>query len=194
MEILKELSEISEKWKIIPGLESYAINEDGVIKALPKIREGRLDCLNSHEGCTEKSQRKYKEHIIKPRITSRYLYVCLMHNGLKKDYRVHRLVYKAFIGDIPEGMVIDHIDGNKLNNNVNNLRCVSFAENMRNPNTRNKCAKQIIEVDNNGNIINEYNSIHAAAKAKGIDISYIQRRLQGKIKSKEATIWKYKEN
>ncbi len=194
MEIPKELSEIAETWKIIPGLESYAINEDGVIKALPKVREGRLDCLNSHEGCTKKSQRKYKEHLIKPRVSSNYLYVCLMHNGIKRDYRVHRLVYKVFVGDIPEGMVIDHIDGNKLNNNINNLRCVSPTDNMRNPNTRNKCAKPVVHLKADGTTIAEYPSIHLAAEATGVDSAYICRRLLGKIKSKEGTIWKYKEN
>lgn len=45
---------------------------------------------------------------------------------------VHRMVYEAFKGEIPEGMEIDHIDRNKHNNNPDNLRVVTRAENNKN--------------------------------------------------------------
>lgn len=45
------------------------------------------------------------------------------------NYLVHRLVYEAFVGPIPEGMTIDHIDGNKLNNHYSNLQLLSREEN-----------------------------------------------------------------
>jgi hypothetical protein len=44
---------------------------------------------------------------------------------------VHRAVYETFVGDIPEGMVINHIDGVKTNNCLNNLECITPAENTR---------------------------------------------------------------
>lgn len=47
---------------------------------------------------------------------------------------VHRLVYEAFKGEIPEGMEIDHIDRNRRNNNPDNLRVVTHKENMLNRN------------------------------------------------------------
>ena len=53
----------------------------------------------------------------------------------RHSIRVHRLVYMTFIGEIPEGMQIDHIDGDASNNNLNNLRCVTPKENSNNPNT-----------------------------------------------------------
>lgn len=42
---------------------------------------------------------------------------------------VHRFVYEHFKGGIPDGFVVDHIDGNKLNNAVNNLQVLSVSDN-----------------------------------------------------------------
>lgn len=49
---------------------------------------------------------------------------------------VHRLVYETFIGDIPEGYQIDHINTIKTDNNLENLRLVTPKENLNNPLTR----------------------------------------------------------
>src|ERR1044072_3133814 len=56
-------------------------------------------------------------------------YVKIWHN--KTHYSLHRLIYTLFIGIIPEGMEINHIDGDKLNNKVNNLEALTPTENMR---------------------------------------------------------------
>lgn len=45
---------------------------------------------------------------------------------------VHKLVYEAFKGEIPEGLEIDHIDRNKHNNSPDNLRVLTHKENMGN--------------------------------------------------------------
>jgi hypothetical protein len=58
--------------------------------------------------------------------------------GLK---RVHRVVWETFKGEIPDGYEIDHIDGNRLNNALSNLRCVTHTENMSNPITRTRLRK-----------------------------------------------------
>lgn len=44
--------------------------------------------------------------------------------------RVHRLVYEIFVGKIPDGYVIDHIDNNSVNNRVENLQAISQSENI----------------------------------------------------------------
>lgn len=49
-----------------------------------------------------------------------------------KSYCIHRLVYETFIGDIPSGMQVDHIDRNSLNNTPGNLRACTPSQNSRN--------------------------------------------------------------
>lgn len=48
----------------------------------------------------------------------------------------HRLIWNMHRGDIPDGMQIDHIDGNRTNNAIENLRLATHAENKRNERTR----------------------------------------------------------
>lgn len=188
-----------EEFRVIPGLESYCINREGVVKALPKIREGNLSCLNSHHGSSKKSQRKYKEKTIKPVFKARYWYVCLMHNGIKKSYRVHRLVYLTFIGEIPEGMVIDHIDGNTSNNSVDNLRCVTLSQNRQNPNTAYKNFKSVLQIDRNtGEVIQEFPSVISAMIYLGKDYKskpslHIGDVCNGKRESCYGYKWRWKE-
>lgn len=50
----------------------------------------------------------------------------------------HRLVYELVVGEIPEGMIIDHINGNRSDNRVENLRVVTFKTNARNRKMSNK--------------------------------------------------------
>ena len=49
-----------------------------------------------------------------------------------KRVRLHRIIYENFVGEIPNGCVIDHKDRNKLNNSISNLRAVAQTINARN--------------------------------------------------------------
>ncbi len=57
-------------------------------------------------------------------------YWVVRHRGVK--YYAHRLVWLLLVGPIEEGFEIDHIDGNKENNSIDNLRKVTHTVNMRN--------------------------------------------------------------
>jgi uncharacterized membrane protein len=61
-----------------------------------------------------------------------YKYFQIIREGKRINKMVHQLVAQEFIGYRPENMVIDHIDRNKLNNNVSNLRYITQKENMTN--------------------------------------------------------------
>ena len=103
--------------------------------------------------------KKYKRWVSKDGLVYRYsktqdkLVLCKPNKMLTGYYRItvylnkrvevllHRLVWETFNGEIPSGMEIDHIDTNKENNSLNNLRCVTAKENMNNPLTLNKLTR-----------------------------------------------------
>ena len=62
---------------------------------------------------------------------SGYARIQFHYNGKKYKANVHRVVYSYFRGKIPEGMQINHIDGNTLNNSLSNLEVVSPSDNIR---------------------------------------------------------------
>lgn len=61
-----------------------------------------------------------------------YLRFSGAYNLKGKHFLVHRAVWEAFNGPIPEKYDIDHIDGNPLNNCLDNLRAVTHSENLKN--------------------------------------------------------------
>jgi len=77
---------------------------------------------------------------LKPRMkTNGYIIVSLSdHNGTRiKNIHVHRIIWEVFKGPIPENLVVDHIDGDRANNSIRNLRLLSYSENvLRGPNPK----------------------------------------------------------
>jgi hypothetical protein len=111
-------------------------------------------------------------------------------NNTYKDVYVHVLVAMAYLGYIPStsSIVINHIDGNKQNNNVTNLEIVTHKQNMKHSVILNKeklFRKRVYYYKNNEQII--YNSIKEATLDTGIDSSSIVKsckynKLAGNIK------------
>lgn len=61
-----------------------------------------------------------------------YKYLDFKFFGERRSVSVHRIVYLARHRDIPEDCVIDHIDRDRSNNRISNLRAVTQMENMKN--------------------------------------------------------------
>lgn len=76
----------------------------------------------------------YENGRVYSKITKRFLNPTLSPSGYLTYSNnlgtVHRLVAKSFISEIPEGMVVNHKDGNKLNNSVDNLEIITHSENV----------------------------------------------------------------
>ena len=61
-----------------------------------------------------------------------YRYFQTNRQGKRTNHLIHQLVAKVFIGERPDNLVVDHIDRDKLNNNVSNLRYITQKENLFN--------------------------------------------------------------
>ena len=90
--------------------------------------------------------------LMKSRIRFGYKIVDLTNDkGIRKSMRVHRLIGLAYIPNPLNKPCIDHIDQNKSNNHLSNLRWATYAENSQNikqPNKNNKLNEKYISIIN----------------------------------------------
>ncbi len=126
--------------------------------------------------------------LLSPSLTSGYQKVRLSSNGVVKDFQVHYLVYCIFneIDSIPKGYIIDHIDANKTNNKLENLRLLSLSENVRMAyyiQKVNSNCKKVRQMDLQGNYIKDFPSCAEAARQLNLDSSTISKVCRGKNKS-----------
>lgn len=86
-----------------------------------------------------------------------------------KTHSVHILIYNTFIGEIPAGYVIDHINGKRDDNRIENLRCITQSENMKNAQLNgHKGQQKVRQYDLNHNFIKDYPNLSSAAKEFGV--------------------------
>lgn len=79
------------------------------------------------------STKNKKYRIMKLRITDEgYLRLDLFINKKPANKKIHRLLAMTFLHDFDEKLQVDHIDGDRLNNNLSNLRMVTASNNQRN--------------------------------------------------------------
>ena len=85
-----------------------------------------------------------------------YKYYRLSKNNVKKMFYAHRLVAEAFLENPNNLPVVNHKDGNKLNNNLNNLEWVSYSDNIKHFHKEIKKSKQNIKQEKYKNdLLNE---------------------------------------
>lgn len=103
-----------ERWRMIEGWPKYQISN-----------LGRVRRLHYDSRCTP--LRILKPNLVRPG----YFQVTLCDGSLQKCLKVHRLVAITFIGKPPSGYQTNHKDGNKINNQVENLEWVTPGDNDR---------------------------------------------------------------
>lgn len=111
-----------EIWKPVVGYEDlYKVSNFG--RVMRNAREWR----SGRKGCKYK---KLEESLVAQRKTAYGYKVCtLCKDGIKKVKRVHVLVAMAFIDNVDEKPVVNHKDGNKENNSLENLEWMTHQEN-----------------------------------------------------------------
>ena len=114
----------TEEWKAIPGFEGYyEASTLGNIRSVNRI-------INCPWGEVYPAKGKAKA-VCKDKYG--YYHVCLSKEGKKYYPTVHSLIAKTFISNQDNKPCVDHIDGDRLNNRVENLRWCTVRENNRNP-------------------------------------------------------------
>lgn len=114
-----------EMWRYVVGYEgTYEVSNFGRVRSV----DGKTTTSNRH------GERRWNGRIIRPKgINPKTGHrVSLWKDKKSTDHLVCRLVGNAFLG-VPEDpkMTINHIDGNRFNNNVDNLEWLSLADNIR---------------------------------------------------------------
>lgn len=125
-----------------------------------------------------------------------YYKITLSKNNIRKNYYIHDLVAKHFVLNFNDNNVVNHIDGNKQNNKVNNLEWVTSAENTKHA-FDNKLIqprkKRVIQLDAQNNIIKTWDSIREATKSLNINGTLIIRCCKNKGKTAGGYRWQYVE-
>lgn len=169
---------MQEIWKDIKGYESlYQVSNTGKVKSVK--RDIILSPSANHKG---------------------YLHVGLCNNGIHKTIRIHRLVAEAFIPNPENKEQVNHINGIKTDNNVNNLEWCTNGENQKhafslrlqtNVGNNNPRARKINQYDLRGNFIKSWNSIYDIERILNFSRSSIWRCCTNKYKQSHGYVWRY---
>lgn len=176
---------MEEIWKDIENYNGiYQISNLGNIKSLGRKviqKNGKVIYL--------------KTRILKPVITKNgYLQTILSKSKKTERKYVHRLVAQAFIENYNEKLEVNHKDFNRLNNNLNNLECITHAENYKYSFNRGRIpapppqeSKKIkCLIDNK-----DFNSLKEAATYYNINITTICNQLKGRTKTAKGLKFEY---
>ncbi|CAL6016665.1 Conserved_hypothetical protein [Hexamita inflata] len=125
--------EVSEYKPIFDQSRSYSIFEtfnDYKQGEQFKYINGYPSYLVSNFGRISFNEDKVKRAPIS--ITNGYYQITIQNEFSSKQFFIHRLVAQAFLGECPENHEVDHIDRNRQNNQLSNLRYVTRSQNLRN--------------------------------------------------------------
>jgi hypothetical protein len=171
-----------EFWKDIMGYESiYQVSNLGKVKSLDRL-------------LINKNNRKYilKGAFLKSSYDKRgYLIYQLSKNNIKKTLKLHRILGKTFIENPNNLSEINHIDGNKNNNSLNNLEWCTTQHNISEAFNMGLMKRSKVAKTKDGIIIKTYDSITNAAFDNKIAKSSIHRCLNKNCKQIKGFQWQY---
>jgi len=174
---------ISEEWRDVPSFVGVLqASNMGRIKRLPRYRN------------TKNGGRAYMLEKILAQTISTYGYykICISIDNKVHHLSAHRLIAEAFVPNPNIQHQINHINGIKTDNSIENLEWVSLTENIRHAHATglsavqpkgeaNKLSKKLYQYDLNGNLIKEWTGIREVCNVLKIDRSNMNRHLNGKV-------------
>jgi hypothetical protein len=172
-------------WKTIKNFSGYMVSNTGLLKSLNYKRSG-------------------KEQILKPSDNGGYLQTMIKgDDGKYYSRKIHNLITLGFIGVKPKDYTVNHKDGNKLNNHIDNLEYCTLSENCLHAvqtglweikhgskNGNSKLTEQdVLDIRTHVKNSGRYYGRKALAEKYGVSEAHIKD-----IISKRRNIWKYVDN
>lgn len=180
---------MKEIWKDIP-------NYEGIYQASNKGR------IRTHANKTTYTKRhglrKWKSRVLKFKSSDHKRggnRVSLWKDGKHKDFLVHRLIATTFLENlIDTKMTVNHKDGDRLNNYIDNLEWLSRAENIRHgfENGLYRQTSILIQKKENGNSL-KFRSMAIASKYIGKNRGYISYKIKNNVYENEEYRWQIEE-
>ena len=157
---------MAECWKDITGYPGYQVSDCGRVRTHDKVT-----WTDKHK------DRHWKDRILKQKVSKdKCCRVSLWKDGKERTVLVHRLVASEFLGhDMETDLTVNHKDGNRLNNHLDNLEWMTRAENIRYGFENGQYPSiRIILMDENGEYIC-FNSIAATGRFLKRSDTYINK-------------------
>jgi hypothetical protein len=165
----------NEKW--VQGFEGiYSVDMTGSVNSYHRKKKKKLKCYNNSSG---------------------YLIVDFYKDRKRKQYIAHRLIAETLIPNPENKPEVNHIDGDKTNNDISNLEwntrkeniCHAFSTGLKNSEHLRRAVVQLDKATKE--VIVKYNSITDAHRQTGINRSSITSTCQGKRETAGEFIWRY---
>lgn len=167
-----DINNTNEIWKVIENYPNYEVSNLGRVRNIQT------------------------KHILNPRITNRGYYRVALYDGNKtfinkrhgKDIPIHLLVLSAFVPKPKGNYEVDHINLNKFDNRLENLRWVTRKENLKSRSTSRLVGKYDVETEK---LIKVFETLKDAADDAGIPPTTLQYKINNNKPVRLYTIYKF---
>lgn len=182
------------EWFDIPGFEGrYKINKVGQILSL------------EHTLWNGRCYRRIPEKVLSWRYTKNYAYIRLFYDtGKYKQCYIHRLVTETFIPNPENKPTVNHKDGNRYNNCVDNLEWATYSENIQHAfntglnkstlgwkNPKANRWRPVEKCNLNGEVICKFDTLQDAVDDLQVPYKYIYKVCRGEISNTKGFKYRY---